>query len=558
MALCREIILGHLTRNHARTGMRRFGITGPFLPLSKRLSRRVFYYALLLLVTFSPRSSVKAQIPGLPLLPSLPSPSPVAATPSPPRIARANVVLNGRILFSVAADTPAQAQDRADLVILRLSKALNEATDPTNPPSVTVRTTQPTGSEAVLQIGKESLLTVTRADADARGETPAQLAGEWSEKIGTALQGALLERQPDYLREAALRAGRVILIAALINVAVWILANRFFDRPGWPVVSLVWLLAAYRITDLFPLTRPLHHILGTGVVRPLSIFIVVGLEAAVASRLLAILLQRIFPPLPDTLSPEERTVRTLRRRATLGAVARITGTTLIWIVALFVALSWAGVNLSALLASAGLIGVAISLAAQDTMKDLVAGVNILIDDRFGVGDTIQVGEHQGTVETLNLRITQIRDMSGRLITFPNRSIELVANATLRWAQVDFKVNVSYETDLRAAMATLETTAQMLKEEWPERILEPPLLLGAESFNPSDVTLRMTLRTLPGDQWAVARELRLRVKEAFDKEGILIAVPQRAVMTIEKTGEVGPNPLPLASEPPVGLAATKAT
>ena len=171
------------------------------------------------------------------------------------------------------------------------------------------------------------------------------------------------------------------------------------------------------------------------------------------------------------------------------------------------------------------------------MKDLVAGINILIDDRFGVGDIIKVGSNQGTVEKLNLRITQIRDISGNVITFPNRAIETVTNSTLRWSQVDFQVGVAYETDLRDAMDVLEKTAHTLQDEWPERILAAPQMLGVDSYNASDITLRMLLRTLPGDQWAVGRELRLRVKEAFDAAGIVIAFPQMEITVVNKMGAV---------------------
>jgi small conductance mechanosensitive channel len=268
--------------------------------------------------------------------------------------------------------------------------------------------------------------------------------------------------------------------------------------------------------------------LSVGVLRPLGVTLIVGLAALALGRHLGRLLRRLFPANLEDLSPAERTQRTLSRRATLVGVGQVTGVTAIWIVAVIVGLSWAGVNLPALLASAGLIGVALGLAAQDWLKDIVAGINILTDDRFGVGDVIQVGGYTGAVENLDLRVTQIRDINGRLITFSNRNIDTVANLTSRWAQVDFKVSVAYETDLREAMRVVEEAALALAAEWPERILAPPEMLGVDSYNDSDITLRMLVRTAPGDQWPVARELRLRVKEAFDAAGITMPFPQRVV------------------------------
>ncbi len=492
------------------------------LPLHRRLFIALW---LLLCGTLFVSPGALAQIPNIPGLPTgLPG-----AAPTAPKTPSARVTLNGSRVLELSAATQNAAQDRADLVTLRLSQALNK-TEPTSPPPPV--TTQVVGGETVILLADRAVLTVTQEDAAAAGETVTQLAADWTTTMEKALAEAQRERRPGYWREAALEAGGIVLAAALLTLAIWLIAHRLLDKPGWPLLTLVWLAAAFIITNLFPQTRPLHRLLGHGIIRPVGILLVMGLIAAGLSRLLTLFLRHVFPPIPDTLSAEERTERTYRRRATLGAVARITGVSLIWIIAFVVSLSWVGVNLSALLASAGLIGVALGLAAQDTMKDLVAGINILLDDRFGVGDNIAVGNFSGTVENLNLRVTQIRDTSGRLITFPNRSIEAVANATQRWAQVDFKAGVSYDADLRDSMEVMEDAAQTLAADWPERVLSPPKMLGVDAYNANDITLRLLMRTVPGDQWAVERELRLRVKEAFDKNGISMSTTQRTVTVLE--------------------------
>ena len=177
---------------------------------------------------------------------------------------------------------------------------------------------------------------------DAAGETPAQLASDWVTKIETAFANAQRERGPEFLRQAAFDAGKIAGIAALLTLAIWILAHRFFDRPGWPVVVLVWMVALNRVADLFPQTRPLHNAVKEGLLRPLFIVLIVALACAAVSRLWAVALRHFFPPLPDNLSPEERTARNLRRRATLGTVARVTGVTVIWIIGAVVALTWMG------------------------------------------------------------------------------------------------------------------------------------------------------------------------------------------------------------------------
>ena len=319
----------------------------------------------------------------------------------------------------------------------------------------------------------------------------------------------------------AIEAGCIVLGGALLHLLLWLGAARLRARPGWPVQVLLWDVVIRWALFLFPQTRPIDLFLMPGPAKPFTVLVDVGLFAAVAARVWRAALRRLFPPVPEHLSHEEWGRRTVLRRATLAGIARVTGATVIWFVAVVSALGWAGVNLSALLTSAGLLGVGIGLATQDMMKDLVAGINILADDRFGVGDTIQMGEYEGRVEKLDLRITQIRDLSGRLITIPNRNIAQVANLTSRWAQVDLRIGVSYYDDLRKAMDLMTQNAEAMRAESPNQILEAPQMLGVDSFNDSNITLRMLLRTVPGDQWHVARDLRVRIKESFDAHGIAL-------------------------------------
>ena len=388
----------------------------------------------------------------------------------------------------------------------------------TDPPQVTVGERD---GQTVLLLDQHLLLTVTPADTDHAGQPAEQLARSWADAVDRAFRQTLRERQPTYLRWAAAQAALLIGGGLILNLLFAFAVRRFGHRLGWPAQALLWLLLGLRIVNLFPQTRPLTFLLVAGPLRPLGLCLGVGLPAAVLARFWSFVLRRLFPPIPEDLSAQDRTERTFQRRATLGRVAEVTGATVIWVVAVILGVSWYGLNLSALLASAGLIGVALSFVAQDAMKDLVSGIYVLADDRFGVGDTIQVGAYQGRVERLNLRATQIRDQAGRLITLSNRSIVDVANLTARWAQVDFKVGVSYYDDLDRAQALLLQTAQALAAEQPEHVLDPPVLLGVDGFTDSSVMLRLTLRTPPGDQWAVARDLHLRVKQAFDAAGIAI-------------------------------------
>ena len=499
-----------------------------------RLFPAVLVWALLLLTLLLLAGPLSAQ--------TLLGPAPAAPKPLLSPAKTALIQLNNQILFSVHTSGDQVASDRADLANLRLAEALRGMADRTAvDPQASVGERD---GQTILLLGPKLLLTVTDADTAATGKPAALLAQSWADSINRALRQAVSERRPAYLREAILWATGFLLVGIAANGGLQLFVRRTGRRPGWPVQALLWLVVFRQIINLFPQTRPFWILLVTGTLRPLLLCLVIGLPAAILVRLWGVVLRRLFPPLPEDLSPQDRTERTSQRRITLARVAEVTGATLLWTVAALILISWTGLNISALLASAGLIGVAISIVTQDSLKDFVAGIYILADDRFGVGDTVAIGAYEGKVEKLNLRATQLRDMSGRLITISNRSIVDVANLTARWAQVDFRIGVSYYADLAEAQKLLEEAAAKLAADWPERVLAPPEMLGVDSFSDLSVILRLTLRTPPGDQWAVGRELRARVKTAFDGANIAI---------LNNLYPAPPRPEPAAStpaEPPI--------
>ena len=472
---------------------------------------------LLLVCLFLSAGAAHAQVAG-----SVPTAPAAAAKPAflDPS-STALVQVNNQILFAVHTFGDERAQDRADLANLRLAEALRQAFGPRASSQIPEATVGEQEGQIVLLLDGKLLLTVTEADAEASGKPTALLAQSWADGINRAFRQAEREHRPAYLRWAFEWSLLILLAGVVVNTALQIVTRRGGHRPGWPLQTLLWLLVARQIINLFPQTRPFYFGLVTGSLRPLVLCLAVGLPAAILVRLWGFVLRKLFPPMPEDLSAQDRTERTYQRRVTLARVAEFAGATLLWTFAAILVISGVGLNLSALLTSAGLIGVAISIVAQDSLKDLVAGIYILADDRFGVGDTVQIGAYEGRVEKLNLRATQIRDMSGRLITISNRGIVDVANLTARWAQVDFKVGVSYYADLAEAQKLLEETAEAVAAEWPERVLAPPEMLGVDAFTDQSITLRLVIRTPPGDQWAVGRELRARVKTAFDDANIAI-------------------------------------
>jgi small conductance mechanosensitive channel len=194
------------------------------------------------------------------------------------------------------------------------------------------------------------------------------------------------------------------------------------------------------------------------------------------------------------------------------------------------ALSEFDVNLGPLVASAGIVGVAFGFGAQSLVKDFLSGVFMLVEDQFGVGDIIDAGPAAGVVEVVSLRTTQLRDVNGTLWHIPNGEIVRVANKSQQWARVVLDVEVAYDTSIKHAMTVIKAVAD---EVWREAIpnatiLEEPEIWGVEGFGASAIAIRLAVKVEPGEQFATAREIRRRLKEAFDQEGIEIPFPQRTV------------------------------
>jgi small conductance mechanosensitive channel len=147
-----------------------------------------------------------------------------------------------------------------------------------------------------------------------------------------------------------------------------------------------------------------------------------------------------------------------------------------------------------------------------------------------LGDVITVGNVGGLVENLNLRMTQIRDAEGRLITIPNSEIKVVANLSSRWSRADLIIPVSYQTDIDEALKLIENVAIQMNQEpqWKRQIIETPSILGIDNFGDRGMMIRVWIKTQPLKQWDVAREYRRRLKIAFDEVGINIPVPQQSI------------------------------
>lgn len=221
----------------------------------------------------------------------------------------------------------------------------------------------------------------------------------------------------------------------------------------------------------------------------------------------------------DTKVAETQNEHLQRRSQTLGIILQGLAQAVIFFVGLMVALQQAGLNITPILASAGILGLAIGFGAQSLIKDLFAGFMILFEEQYSVGDSIKIGDVSGTVESLTLRATRVRGGDGALTIFPNGSITTVANLSKDWLRVVLDFEVDYSADVDEAAELMSSIARQMKEEYAAEILEEPTMQGLEKVVNGNLTLRMIVKTMPAKQAEIARELRRRVKKAFDQAGI---------------------------------------
>ena len=231
------------------------------------------------------------------------------------------------------------------------------------------------------------------------------------------------------------------------------------------------------------------------------------------------------------LIDERSEQRSAARAETLTSVLSSAATMVIWSVAGLMILGEVGISLAPLIAGAGIAGVAIGFGAQSIVRDFLTGFFMLVEDQYGVGDVVDVGEVSGTVERVTLRTTVLRDVTGNVWHVPNGEISRVGNMSQLWSRAVLDIDVAYDTDLRYAQGIIQRVADELWEDEEFEggdIIEPPEAWGIENLGADGISIRLVVKTDPAEQWAVARELRLRIKEAFDEAGIEIPFPQRTV------------------------------
>jgi small conductance mechanosensitive channel len=252
---------------------------------------------------------------------------------------------------------------------------------------------------------------------------------------------------------------------------------------------------------------------------------------------------------PSVLLPSDRNLRAASRAQTIGSVLRSVSTATVYTLAAVTVLGELGINLGPLVASAGIAGVAIGFGAQSLVKDFLAGLFMLAEDQYGVGDIVDLGEAKGTVEAVGLRTTRLRDVEGTVWHVPNGQVTRVGNKSQEWARALLDVSVAYDTDLRKAENIIKDVADSMwhDDEWAGRLLEEPEIWGVENLGRDGIDIRMGIKTRPSEQFKVMRELRTRLKERFDREGIQTSSPQRTVWMNDGDGAGTAAAAPSVSE-----------
>lgn len=271
-------------------------------------------------------------------------------------------------------------------------------------------------------------------------------------------------------------------------------------------------------------THKMMRWLTTGGIRVLCILLVAWIITRIAN-IATRRIERLFEDDdPTTMNEREK------KAATVGKVARNTIRVIVWGAAALMVLRELGVDIAPILAGVGIAGLAIGFGAQSLVKDLLAGIFILTENQFNVGDVIKAADVSGLVQKITLRATVLRDLEGSVHIIPNGTMGVVTNMTKEWSRCVIDVNVSYREDIDSVTEVLREAGVGLKADplFAPHILEPLQILGVESLGESGVTIRVMFKTRPQQQWMVAREFRRRIKQAFDANGIEIPFPQRTV------------------------------
>jgi moderate conductance mechanosensitive channel len=412
-----------------------------------------------------------------------------------------------------------------------------------------------------VELSPRVVLTVTDTDARLARQPASQLAQIWQNELQTSFLAAQKARQPEAQRRRRWIAIGVSLITLTIGISLYRLSSlidRYEDRlkqaPACPLPgqmeeatlhaspkqrrqfyrllsnlvtiaeAMVWLGGSVIVLSQFAATRQIASwLLGF----PLQLALVV-LGVRLLNRIADVFISRSLEVWADQqVLTDSASKRASQRISTLSTALSGLVRLLTALIGLVVFLSVQPFSPGSVLAGAGVFGAALAVVFQNLIKDFTTGLLILWEDQFAVGDVIDVGITFGVVESVGLRVTKIRGNGGRLSVVPNNQIAYVHNLTKDWSRVDFRVRIGLEHDTTEAMQLMRdvSTAMQADPEWHDLILNPVALIGVDKLDDHGVEILQWIQTVPLSQWDVEREYRRRLKLAFERVGITIALPQ---------------------------------
>lgn len=286
------------------------------------------------------------------------------------------------------------------------------------------------------------------------------------------------------------------------------------------------------------------------IARPLSIIVLI-IAAVIVRWLLHRIITRVTRSIAEGTLPgvaheavqkmmvesNEHVLERRRQRAeTMGSLLKSITTAVIVTIVIFMVVSLLGYNIAPLLASAGILGVALGFGAQSLVKDFLSGIFLILEDQYGVGDVVNLGTTTGTIEAVTLRVTRLRDVEGTTWYVRNGEILAVGNMSRIWGRVVLDVPVALDADLDQVRTVLLDVAHELAADAAYEVLEEPEVWGVDRWDADGIIMRIVLKTAAAQRTGVAREMRARIKARFDSEGIETPMRQVRVAESADTGD----------------------
>ncbi|MFP4095900.1 MAG: mechanosensitive ion channel family protein [Cyclobacteriaceae bacterium] len=254
------------------------------------------------------------------------------------------------------------------------------------------------------------------------------------------------------------------------------------------------------------------------------LFVVLWIYRTLVTRIKAVIIKRTQSSQSESKDEKEKRINTLIN------ILRQAGSIVIWIIFLMIILKEVNLDIGPLLASAGIVGLAVGFGAQELVRDFISGFFMLLENQVRAGDVAIINGQGGLVEEIALRTITLRDFSGTVHIFQNGKINTLANMTKEWSAMVFDVGVAYKEDTDKVRRVMKEVGDELMNdpEYKDSILEPLEIFGVDRFGDSAVVVKARFKTKPIKQWSVGREYNGRLKKAFDREGIEIPFPHRTI------------------------------